>query len=184
MGEINLLAGYPKSRRPIDERGRAITEGHREKARQFGEEYFDGDRLYGYGGFYYNPRFWRGVVKDLLSHYEGVTSVLDVGCAKGYMLYDFKQTNACPNMAGIDISEYAIEQSFPDIRKFLRVGNAKDLPYPDDSFDLVVSVNTIHNLPLGDCERSIREIGRVSRKHSFITVDAWRNKEEEEKQWE
>ena len=59
MGEINLLDLYPRSKRPIEERGKLVTEDHREIARQFDKEYFDGDRLYGYGGYYYHPRFWK-----------------------------------------------------------------------------------------------------------------------------
>jgi len=79
---------------------------------------------------------------------------------------------------GIDISAYAIEHAIETVKPFLRVGNAKELPYEDNSFDLVISINTIHNLPLEECKQALREIQRVSRQHAFITVDAWRTEAE------
>jgi ubiquinone/menaquinone biosynthesis C-methylase UbiE len=183
MGEINLMDQYPRSKRPIEERARLVTEEHRKIARQFGKEYFDGDRLYGYGGYYYHPRFWQATVKRFRDYYQLAedTCVLDVGCGKGFMLHDFKELMPNLTIAGIDISEYAIEHVTETVKSFLRVGNAKELPYEDNSFDLVISITTIHNLPLEECKQALREIERVSRKHAFITVDAWRTEEERER---
>jgi len=187
MAEVNLLDLYPRSKRPIDERGKLITEEHRRIARQFGKEFFDGDRLYGYGGYHYHPRFWQATVRRFRDYYQLAddASVLDVGCAKGFMLHDFKQLMPNITVAGLDISEYAIEQAIETVKPFLCVGNAKELPYDDDSFDLVISINTIHNLPLKECKQALREIQRVSRKYAFITVDAWRTEEERQRllQW-
>lgn len=183
MAEINLLYLYPRSKRPIEERGKLVTEEHRKVARQFGKEYFDGDRLCGYGGYYYRPRFWQATVKRFRDYYnlQENASVLDVGCGKGFMLHDFKELMPDLTVAGIDISEYAIEHAMETVKHFLRTGNAKELPYEDNSFDLVISINTIHNLPLEECKRALREIQRVVRKHAFITVDAWRTEEEKER---
>ena len=183
MPEVNLLDLYPRSKRPIDERGKLVTEEHRKVARQFGKEYFDGDRLYGYGGYSYHPRFWKATVKRFRDYYRLAedASVLDVGCAKGFMLHDFKELMPRLTIAGIDISEYGIEHAIETVKPFLRVGNAKELPYPDNSFDLVISINTVHNLALEECKRALREIERVSRAHAFITVDAWRTDDERER---
>jgi SAM-dependent methyltransferase len=183
MGEINLMDQYPRSKRPIEERARLITEEHRKVARQFGKEFFDGDRLYGYGGYYYHPRFWQSTVKRFRDYYQlpKDASVLDVGCGKGFMLHDFKELMPDLTVAGIDISKYAIEHAMETVKPFLCVGNAKELPYDDNSFDLVISINTVHNLPLEECKQSLREIQRVTRKHAFITVDAWRTEEEKER---
>jgi len=176
MAEVDLLDRYPRSKRPIEERGQLISDEHRAIARQFDEEFFDGDRLYGYGGYSYHPRFWTETVKRFQEHYRLAedASVLDVGCAKGFMLHDFKRVFPGMTVTGLDISEYAIENAIEDMKPFVRVGNARDLPYADDSFDLVVCINTVHNLPLEECRQAIREIERVSKAHSFITVDAWR----------
>ena len=181
--EINLLNLYPHSKRPIEERGKLVTEDHREIARQFDKEYFDGDRLYGYGGYSYNPRFWQATVKRFRDYYRLAedASVLDVGCAKGFMLHDFKELMPNLTIAGIEISEYAIEHAIEIVKPFLCVDNAKDLRYEDNSFDLVISINTIHNLPLEECKQALREIRRVTRKHAFITVDAWRTEQEQER---
>ncbi len=181
--EVNLLDLYPRSKRPIEERGKLVTEEHRKVARQFGKEYFDGERLYGYGGYSYHPRFWQATVRRFRDYYQLAddASVLDVGCAKGFMLHDFKELMPNLSIAGIEISEYAIEHAIETVKSFLRVGNAKELPYEDNSFDLVISINTIHNLPLEECKQALREIQRVSRKHAFITVDAWRTGEERER---
>ena len=183
MAEINLLDLYPRSNRPIEERGRLITEEHRALARQFGREYFDGDRLFGYGGYAYHPRFWQATVQRFRDYYglADDARVLDVGCAKGYMLHDFKELMPGLNIAGVDVSEYAIEHAPETVRPFLQVGTATDLPFADASFDLVIAINTIHNLPLAECRQALREIERVSRAHSFITVDAWRTEDERER---
>lgn len=181
--ELNLLDLYPRSQRPIDERASLVTEEYRRIARQFGRAYFDGDRLTGYGGYSYHPRFWQATVRRFRDYYRLAddASVLDVGCAKGYMLHDFKELKPRLTIAGIDISAYAIEQAIETVKPFLRVGDARELPFSDRSFDLVISINTIHNLPLEDCKRALREIQRVSRKHAFITVDAWRTEEERQR---
>lgn len=183
MSEVNLLDLYPRSKRPIDERASVVTDEHRRIARQFGRAYFDGDRLTGYGGYRYHPRFWQATVRRFRDYYRLAddASVLDVGCAKGFMLHDFKELMPRLTVAGIDISAYAIEQAIETVKPFLRVGDAKALPFEDHSFDLVISINTIHNLPLEECKRALREIQRVSRKHAFITVDAWRTEEERQR---
>jgi len=183
MPEINLLENYPRTKRNLEERQEEKTPEVQRIARQFGKEFFDGDRKYGYGGFSYQPRFWQPVV-PVFQKYYGLTaksSVLDVGCAKGFMLYDFVQLIPGIKIAGIDISEYAIANAIEDMKPFVKVANAKKLPFPDKSFDLVISVNTIHNLPLEECKQALREIQRVSRKYSFITVDAYRTPEEKER---
>ncbi len=187
MTEINLMDRYPQSPRQIKERAEQITDEHIRVAKQFGKEFFDGDRLYGYGGYHYHPRFWQPTVQRFRDHYGLAedASVLDVGCAKGFMLHDFAEQMPDLTVAGIDISEYAISNAIESIKPFVKVGNARELPYDNDSFDLVICINTIHNLHLEDCKQAIREIDRVSRKDSFIMVDAWHNDEELERmrQW-
>lgn len=183
MAEINLMDRYPRSRRPIEERGQFTSEESRTIASRFGQEYFDGDRMYGYGGYYYQPRFWQETVKRFRDYYGlGSTSqVLDVGCAKGFMLFDLKELIPDISVRGIDVSDYALRHAVESIKPFLQLGDARSLPFDDRSFDLVISINTIHNLALEDCKRALNEIQRVSRGHAFIMVDAWRNEQEKEK---
>jgi SAM-dependent methyltransferase len=183
MTEIDLMDQYPQSSRPIDERAQLITEEHHAVARQFGKEFFDGDRLYGYGGYNYHPRFWQATVRRFRDHYALAddASILDVGCAKGFMLHDFKELMPNATVAGIDISEYAIGNAIETVKPFVRVGNASKLPYEDNAFDLVISINTVHNLPLIECKQARSEIQRVTRSHAFVVVDSWRTEEEHER---
>ena len=178
--EIDLLRNYPKTKRDVKERGASKTEEDRAIARKFGKEFFDGDRKHGYGGFSYHPRFWQPVMPDFIRHFSltPASSLLDVGCGKGFMLHDLAQAVPGITVKGVDISEYAIANAIEDMRPFVQVADARKLPFPDKSFDVVISINTIHNLERSDLAQSLREINRVSRKHSFITVDAYRNDEE------
>jgi SAM-dependent methyltransferase len=183
--EINLLDQYPKSARTgkVGERAVHVSNEQREISRQFGKEYFDGDRMYGYGGYHYQPRFWQGVVRRIRDYYHLAedASLLDIGCAKGFMLHDFKELMPNLSIAGIDISEYAIENAMETVKPFVRVGDAKELPFADKSFDLVTAINAIHNLPLEECKQALQEIERVSRGHSFVQLDAYRTPEEKER---
>lgn len=180
--EIDLLQNYPKTKRNVHERGQTKTEEDRAIARQFGKEFFDGERRHGYGGFSYQSRFWQPVIPDFQKQYSltAASHVLDVGCAKGFMLYDFTQLIPGISVSGVDVSSYAIENSIQSIRSHLQVADARQLPFADNSFDLVISINTIHNLEKEDLVQALREIERVSRGQSFITVDAYRNEEEKE----
>lgn len=180
--EINLLDLYPKSKRPINERGTSVTEENKRIARQFGREFFDGDRMYGYGGYSYHERFWKDTVKRFRDYYQLPRNarILDVGCAKGFMMHDFKILMPEAHVEGVDISQYAKDHAIEDMKPFIQVGNARKLPFEDGSFDLVISINTIHNLPLEECKEALREIERVSRVHGFLTVDAWRNEQEKQ----
>lgn len=149
----------------------------REIAKRFGREYFDGTRDQGYGGYRYNPRFWMGVAEDLRDAY-GIgagTRVLDVGCAKGFLLHDLRQVTPGVEVFGLDVSKYAILNSMEDVRPRLVRGTAERLPFPDHAFDVVLCINTIHNLPLDLCKQAVREIERVKKPggHSYIQVDSW-----------
>lgn len=180
--EIDLLENYPKTKRDLKQRANEKTEEDRNIARKFGKEFFDGDRKHGYGGFNYMSRFWQPVIPTFVKHFNlnENSKVLDVGCAKGFMLFDMKESIPNITIEGIDISSYAIENAKEEIKQFLRVGNAKELPYEDNSFDVVISINTIHNLEKNECAKALQEIQRVSKGKSFITVDAYRNEEEKE----
>lgn len=178
--EIDLLVNYPKTKRNVEERGAEKSEADRAIARQFGQEFFDGDRRHGYGGFNYFPRFWQPVVPTLQQHFglSASSSLLDVGCAKGFMLHDLAELIPGITVKGVDVSEYAIANAIEDMRPHVQAGDARKLPFPDNSFDVVISINTIHNLDRAECAQALREIERVSRGKSYITVDAYCTEEE------
>lgn len=147
---------------------------------QWGKDYWDGDRKYGYGGYKYDGR-QRSVAEAMAIHY-GINAghkILDVGCGKGYLLYEFTQVVPGVEVSGIDISEYGIQNSKDEVKPFLQVGNAISLPYEDDSFDFVVSVTTLHNLYAFELSQAIKEIQRVGKgdmKH--IAIESYTNERE------
>lgn len=181
--EIDLMKNYPRTKRNVEDRGATKTDEHRAIARQFGKEFFDGSRDVGYGGFNYMPRFWEPVVPTFQEHWDlkSGDSVLDVGCAKGFMLYDMQRLIPGLEVHGVDVSEYAIENGYPPVRDSLSVASCDDLPFEDDSFDVVISVTTVHNMDYDGCIKTLKEIERVARRGSFITVDAYRDDAEKER---
>jgi len=179
MNEVNLLARYPRSKRNVKAR-LGNKEENRAIAMQFGKEYFDGTREQGYGGYRYDGR-WVPIAEDIVKHF-GLKSgdrVLDVGCGKGFLVKDLMAV--CPGLDvfGIDVSEYAVMNCEPEVIGRIHVGNATSLPFAEDSFQAVLSINTVHNLDYANCVRAVREMERVAPGHGYIQVDAYRNKEEE-----
>lgn len=150
-----------------------------ELALQWDYDYWDGSRQTGYGGYKYDGR-WRKVADAMVTVYgiKPGMRVLDVGSGKGFLLHDFMES--CPGIevAGIDISRYGVEHTMESVRPFVQVGMAQNLPYPDRHFDLVVSINTLHNLYLPDLWAAFRELERVGRGAKFICVEAYRNERE------
>ncbi len=149
-------------------------------AKKFGKDYWDGDRKYGYGGYHYDGR-WRPLAKKLAKRYrlKHGHCVLDVGCGKGYLLYELTQVVPGLEVRGIDVSRYAISHAKKEVKPFLKTGNATQLPFKDKAFDLVVSINTLHNLYIYDLKKGIQEIERVGKgKAKYLVMDAYRNERE------
>ena len=217
MKEINLLEDVPKTNRKIEEGWR--TEENKIIARRYDKEFFDGERVNGYGGYYYDGR-WRKVVQRLKELYkiDSESAVLDIGCAKGFLLYDLQEMISGIKVAGFDISEYSINHALDkfgiytikqktgkqedeliqeeleqarEIEKkakakilpFMIQASAEKLPWPDNSFDLVLAINTIHNLPEEKCKKAIQEMMRVCKPggHMFIQVDSYKNEEQKKR---
>ncbi len=216
MREINLLEkSHPFKKKDIVPR----TEENKIIAKRYDKEFFDGDRINGYGGYYYDGR-WRHVVEAMQKLY-GInenSAILDIGCGKGFLLYDLQEMIPGIKVAGIDISEYALnkamdklglhlvkqqtgkteqelslqeleqakelEQAAKDkVLPHIIMGSADQLPWPDNSFDVVISIDTIHNLPKEKCAKAIKEMMRVCKPNGnmFIKVDSYRNEEEKQR---
>lgn len=181
MRELNLLDRYPRVKRNIESR-EAAKPFQRDIARRFGREYFDGERGQGYGGYRYDGR-WVPIAKRMRDVYglKPGDIVLDIGCAKGFLLHDFRAVVPGIEVVGLDISAYALEHAMNDVKARLVVGTADSLPFRDHAFDLVVSINTVHNLELDRCLQAIREMERVSRRFKYLQVDSYRTDEERDK---
>lgn len=180
MAEVNLLARLPKSKRNVKAREHAKTDEHVRISREYGEMYFDGPREYGYGGYRYDGR-WIPIAEDMIAHFglKPGMRVLDVGAAKGFLVKDFMI--ACPGLEafGVDVSEYALKHCEPEVVGRLHLGNAVSLPFPDHSFDAVISLNTLHNLKKPELIVALGEIMRVTKgNNAFVQVDSYRTEEE------
>ena len=149
-------------------------------AKKFDFDYWDGDRRICYGGYKYIPGRWTDVAKKLIEFYSlnSNSKVLDIGCGKGFLI--FEMIKLIPNLKiyGLDISKYAISNSKKEISDKLILGNANNLPFEDNFFDLVISINTLHCLNCMDLEKSLIEMQRVSKRYKYLCVESFRNEEE------
>jgi SAM-dependent methyltransferase len=181
MAEINLLQRYPRSKRNIEKRHGAQAAENIRLSREYGREYFDGSRDTGYGGYRYDGR-WVPIAEDIVAHFglKPGDRVLDVGCAKGFLVKDLMKV--CPGLAvfGLDISEYALLHCEPEVVGRLHLGNCLRMPFPDNSFKAVLAINTVHNLERAECMAAVREIERLAPGHGYIQVDSYRSPEEKE----
>lgn len=206
MVEINFLESFPKIERNLEPGSR--NELNKLIAKRFDKEFFDGDRANGYGGYYYDGR-WIEVVKKFVKTYglDSNSSVLDIGCAKGFLVYDFVKV-ANINAVGIDPSAYAINHAMDGYKKYalkngsseeksqeleemardlvaprVIVGSGLSLPWADKTFDLVLSINSLHNFNREDLKKAIGEMNRVgkTKSHKFLQLDSWRNEAEKDR---
>ena len=180
MAEVNLLRRYPRAKRNIARRRQAQA-ASREIAMRYGFEYFDGAREQGYGGYHYDGR-WVPVAKDIVAHFglRAGDRVLDVGCAKGFLVKDL--IDVCPGLEayGLDISGYALRNCHPDARGRLVRGTADRLPFRDGFFRAALCINVVHNFERERCMRAIREIDRIAPGRGYIQVDSYRDEAERE----
>lgn len=151
-----------------------------EIAGRFGADYWDGERCYGYGGYRYDGR-WRPLAEKLAAHYglKPGDRLLDIGCGKGYLLYELTQVVPGLTIAGLDISAYGVENAKEETRPFLEVGDCRRLPYADGSFDIAVSLGTFHNLPVEGVFDALGEMQRVCPgPRKYFMVESFRNEQE------
>jgi len=172
MAEINLLRALPQSKRNVEARKSAKTTEHIRIASEYGEMYFDGPREYGYGGYRYDGR-WQPVAQDIIDYFglKPGDRVLDVGCAKGFLVKDLCALGI--DSYGIDVSKYALMHCEHEVVGRLQIGSADDLPFPDGSFDAVLSINAIHNLDRAGCVQAVKEMERLAKGKSFVQVDSY-----------
>ncbi len=146
-------------------------------AKKFDFDYWDGDRRICYGGYKYIPGRWEKVAKEMISYYglNPKSKILDIGCGKGYLLYEFIKLIPEIKIFGLDISEYALNNCKDEISNSLKLGNAANLPYESNFFDLVISINTLHCLHSYELDSALKEIERVGKHNKYICVESYRN---------
>lgn len=177
------MSRYPKPSRSnlLDERSK-VSQKERDLAYEFDYEYFDGPRRLGLGGYKYIEGYWDGVVEDFINYYDlsEISSVLDVGCGKGFMLFDLCKKIPLMRIRGLERSSYCKRNALPVIFPHIDLGCCSSLPYESNTFDLAISIASIHNLDKNGVKRSLKELIRVSKK-SFIKVNGYTSDLEKEK---
>jgi SAM-dependent methyltransferase len=178
MTEVDLLVHCPRVQRKLP-RPRGADPANRLAALQFGAEYFDGTREQGYGGYRYDGR-WIPIARDIVTHFglQGGDRVVDVGCAKGFLVKDLMAV--CPGLEvyGLDVSEYALTHAEPEVAGRLVLGTADRLPFDAGTMKAVLCINVIHNLDRERCIEALREIERVAPGRGYVRVDAYRTEAE------
>tara|TARA_Y100001978_G_C23602085_1_gene389287 strand:- start:69 stop:740 length:672 start_codon:yes stop_codon:yes gene_type:complete len=149
-------------------------------AKKWDFDYWDGDRRINYGGYKYIEGRWEKVAKAMFERYDlpPNAKILDVGCGKGFLIFDMLKIRKDLDVYGLDISNYAIENAKEEIKEKIVLGNSNNLPWPDNYFDLVISITTLHNLHNFDLFKSLQEIERVGKSHKYICIESYRNEEE------
>jgi len=179
--EINFLTKYHKAtkrdyvQRVVDDDKAACAD----LAKEWGKDYWDGDRKYGYGGYHYDGR-WRPIAEDMAKHFDlqAGDKVLDIGCGKAFLLYELTQVVPGLEVHGLDISEYGIAHAKEEIRDRLKLGDCTSLPWQDNNFDFVFSINTFHNLEVYTLEKAVKEMQRVLKNKAWLCVESYRNEAE------
>jgi len=150
------------------------------KAKEYGFDYWDGDRRFGYGGYKYLQGRWKPVAEALIRDYNlgPGSKVLDIGCGKGYLLYEMILIQPELKVIGFDISEYGLSNAKEEIKPNLFKHKAQD-PYPfgNAEFDLVISLGTFHNLKLYELKTALSEMQRVG-KNGYLMLESYRNEQE------
>ena len=149
-------------------------------AKKYDFDYWDGDRRVCYGGYKYIDGRWEKIARAMVEFYglPNTAKILDIGCGKGFLLFDFLKVLPNAEVYGVDISEYAIKNSKEEICHRLINSSATKLPWKDNTFDLVVSINTLHNLHCYELDQALREMNRVGKSHKYLCVESYENEEQ------
>jgi protein-L-isoaspartate(D-aspartate) O-methyltransferase len=182
MQEINFLEQlHKKTKRDYTERIIKFDKAKcAEIACNFGQEYWDGDRQYGYGGYRYMEGYWQSVAESMIKQYKlNVDSkILDIGCGKGFLMYEFTRLLPGVDIVGIDISEYAVRNAKDEVRKKIQIGSAVKLPFNDDSFDFAYALGCMHNLHNYELFSALQEMERVSKQYKYTMQESYRTEVE------
>lgn len=176
MREFNALRGYPQPKEPRYVAPNIRTIKNKVIASYRDERYYDGDRNNGYGGFRYDGR-WKKIAKSMAEDY-GLTeksALLQIGCEKGFLLHDFHEMFPEMKIRGAEMSDYAIGESMPSIKQYIVKTDYNVLPFNDNEFDFVIAIGVVYTLTLRDAISALKEIQRVGKGRSFITLGAYRD---------
>lgn len=179
MRQFDALRGYPKPAQPRLVGPKLRTIRHKIAASYRGREYYHGDRNTGHGGLRYDGR-WLPIAQNMCREYglNGQSAVLHMGCEMGFLLHEFLQIFPEMKVRGTDLADYAIEHALPSVKPLIRKSPYLPIPFADAEFDLVIAVGPIYELNLPDAIQCLKEIQRVGKGKSFITLGAYETEED------
>ncbi|MDB9934052.1 class I SAM-dependent methyltransferase [Candidatus Thioglobus sp.] len=179
MREFDALSGYPEPKEPRYVHPQLRTIHNRIIASYRDREFYDGDRNNGYGGFKNDGR-WAPIAQNMLQGYSlnNQSSILHIGCDKGFLLHEFLQI--CPDITirGTEISDYAINYALPSVKPFIQKAPFTELPFVNGEFDFIIAIGAVYSLNLPDSIKCLKEIQRVGKGKSFITLGAYDTEED------
>ena len=149
-------------------------------AKKYEYDYWDGNRRFGYGGYKFIPGRWAPIAKKIIKEFKltDKSKILDIGCGKGFLLYEIKKILPLIEIIGFDISKYGVKNSHPLIKKFLFNHDArKKTKFKKNEFDLVISLGCFHNFKIFEIFKVLNEVSRIGKK-SYIMVESYRNDKE------
>ena len=178
MKFVNIISGYHlRTKRNYLDRMQNDKIGSMKIARRYDKFYWDSSRKTGYGGYKYIKDYWKPAAKKIIRKYKlsNSSKIIDIGCGKGFLIFEIKKILPKIKILGLDISKYAIKSAKPEIRKFIKFHDVRNkLKYKNSSFDLAISLGCLHNLEIQELFQSIKEISRISKKQ-YIMVESYRN---------
>lgn len=179
MREFDALASYPEPKEPRIVHPKIRTIHNRIVASYRGEEFYDGDRNDGYGGFNYDGR-WGPIAKYMIDQYSlnGESAILQIGSDKGFLLHEFLQIYPTIKVRGSEVSDYAMDCTMPSVKPFVHKASFTELPFADDEFDFVIAIGPVYSLNLPDAIKCLKEIQRAGKGKSFITLGAYETEED------
>ena len=146
-------------------------------AKKYENQYWDGNRKFGYGGYRYIPGRLTKITKLLITRFKltNKSKILDVGCGKGFLLYEIKKILPGATVVGLDISKHGIKNCHPSLKNNLKIFDfKKKLPFKNGQFDLALSFGLYHNFSIFELEKSLKEFSRISKKN-YLMVESYKN---------
>jgi len=180
MREFNLLDNYPKLDQPRYVAKNLRTINHRIISGEREKDFFDGNRNYGYGGFTYDGR-WKKVADKLSNEYglNNKSAFLQLNSEKGFLLKDLKEKNSKMKIQGLETSNYAVENTVQEVKENVKkVTDYLSLGFKDKEFDFVMALGVIYTLTINDAIKVLKEIERVGKGKSFITLASYTNEDD------
>ncbi len=136
----------------------------------YGYEYFDDpESPGGYTSYQDDDSFVR--LCDVFMDNLQPRRVLDVGCAKGFLMGRFIERGV--DTCGIDLSEYAVSEASEIVRPHIQLASILEIPFPDNSFDLVVCMETLEHIEPHLVPQAISELARVSSQYVLASMPSY-----------